>query len=47
MTKLHELTKLEQSIWYDNISRAILDSGEFEALLEAGVVGVTSNPSIF
>ncbi|MFT7584607.1 MAG: transaldolase/glucose-6-phosphate isomerase [Cellvibrionaceae bacterium] len=47
MTKIHELTSLGQSIWYDNISRALLDSGEFTRLLEAGVVGVTSNPTIF
>ncbi|MFC2037939.1 transaldolase family protein [Chloroflexota bacterium] len=47
MTKLHELAQLGQSIWYDNIRRALLDSGELQALVEAGVVGVTSNPSIF
>lgn len=47
MTKLHELYQLGQSIWYDNISRDILDSGEMQRLIDAGVVGVTSNPSIF
>ncbi len=47
MTKLHELTRLGQSIWYDNIRRALIDSGELQALLDAGVMGVTSNPSIF
>ncbi len=47
MTKLHELATLGQSIWYDNIRRALLDSGELQALIEAGVTGVTSNPSIF
>ncbi len=47
MTKLHELQKLGQSIWYDNISRDILDSGEMQRLIDAGIVGVTSNPSIF
>lgn len=47
MTKLHELTQLGQSIWYDNIRRALLDSGELQALLDDGVMGVTSNPSIF
>ncbi len=34
MTKIHELTDLGQSIWYDNISRALLDSGEFDQLLK-------------
>lgn len=47
MTKLHELTQRGQSIWYDNIRRALIDSGELQALLDNGVVGVTSNPTIF
>jgi len=47
MTKLHELTQLGQSIWYDNIRRALIDSGELQQLLDDGVRGVTSNPSIF
>ena len=47
MSKLHELYQLGQSVWYDNISRALLDSGELKALIDGGVVGVTSNPSIF
>jgi transaldolase/glucose-6-phosphate isomerase len=47
MTKLHELNDLGQSIWFDNISRALLDSGELQELVESGVTGVTSNPSIF
>ena len=47
MTKLHELARLGQSIWYDNIRRDLLDNGEFQALLDAGVLGVTSNPTIF
>lgn len=47
MTRLTELQAHGQSIWYDNIRRALLDSGELKALLDAGVTGVTSNPSIF
>jgi transaldolase/glucose-6-phosphate isomerase len=47
MAKLQQLADLGQSIWYDNIRRALLDSGELQALVEAGVTGVTSNPSIF
>lgn len=47
MSKILELQKLGQSVWYDNIRRALLDSGELEALLAEGVTGVTSNPSIF
>ena len=47
MSKLHELAKLGQSIWLDYIRRALLDSGELQALVDAGVTGITSNPSIF
>jgi transaldolase/glucose-6-phosphate isomerase len=47
MTKLQELARLGQSVWYDNIRRALLDSGEMQSLVEVGVTGVTSNPSIF
>ena len=37
-----------QSIWYDNIRRGLLESGELQALIENyGVLGVTSNPAIF
>jgi transaldolase/transaldolase/glucose-6-phosphate isomerase len=47
MTKIHELQKLGQSIWYDNISRGMLKSGEIQALIDQGVRGMTSNPTIF
>ncbi len=37
-----------QSIWFDSISRDLLDSGELSQLVEKGEVrGVTSNPAIF
>lgn len=45
---LVQLKTLGQSVWYDNIDRAQLVSGEFKRLLdEDGVVGVTANPTIF
>ncbi len=45
---LHELTRYGQSIWYDNLSRRLLASGELARLVrEDGIVGVTSNPTIF
>ena len=47
MQKLDELAKLGQSIWYDYIQRRFLASGELKALIDKGVRGVTSNPSIF
>ncbi len=47
MSKLHELNLLGQSIWYDNIRRGMLASGELATLIENGVSGLTSNPTIF
>lgn len=45
---LVELQNLGQSVWLDNISRGILDSGELKKLIEDdGLRGVTSNPTIF
>lgn len=44
---LKQLSEQGQSIWYDNIRRGMLVSGEMQALIDDGVVGVTSNPSIF
>lgn len=44
---METLQSLGQSIWYDNISRNLLDSGDLEALIYKGVSGVTSNPTIF
>jgi transaldolase len=47
MSKLQQLAELGQSVWYDNIERGLLDSGELHGLVEVGVRGVTSNPTIF
>ncbi len=44
---LHELGRLGQSVWYDNISRDLIASGELGKLIDLGVTGLTSNPSIF
>src|SRR5215469_8810405 len=45
---LLQLKALGQSVWYDTVDRAQLDNGLFKRMLdEDGVVGVTSNPTIF
>jgi transaldolase len=45
---LLQLKEYGQSVWYDNIDRTQLVSGQFKRLLdEDGVVGVTANPTIF
>ncbi|MCH8090587.1 MAG: transaldolase, partial [Chloroflexi bacterium] len=42
-----EARRLGQSIWYDNIRRGLITSGELGRLIETGVTGLTSNPTIF
>jgi len=42
------IRSLGQSVWYDNLGRDLLESGELRRLIEEdGVSGVTSNPTIF
>ncbi|MCH8251854.1 MAG: transaldolase [Planctomycetes bacterium] len=47
LNTIERISENGQSIWCDNISRKLIDSGELERLIELGVVGVTSNPTIF
>ena len=47
MNNVFKARELGQSIWLDSISRDMLRSGELKRLVEAGVSGVTSNPTIF
>jgi len=47
MTKIQELAEFGQSIWFDYISRSLIDKGRIKELVELGVRGMTSNPSIF
>ncbi|MBF2009104.1 MAG: transaldolase [Chlorogloeopsis fritschii C42_A2020_084] len=50
MTTNHllEIKSYGQSIWMDNLSRDIIQSGELKDLVEnKGICGITSNPTIF
>jgi transaldolase len=45
---LREIEALGQSIWNDNISRALIEDGILAGLIDNdGISGVTSNPTIF
>jgi transaldolase len=45
---LRKLRELGQSVWYDYIRRDLITSGRLETLvLEDGLAGMTSNPTIF
>jgi transaldolase len=52
MTAVNPILEIEntygQSIWLDNLSRDIIESGELKELIESrGIHGITSNPAIF
>jgi len=46
-TRLHELFELQgQSPWIDDLKRSYLTKGELQRLVDQGIRGVTSNPTI-
>ena len=45
--QLKQLAAAGQSIWLDNIRRSMFASGELRRLIDAGLRGMTSNPTIF
>ena len=44
---IQSIYTLGQSVWYDNISRSMLNSGGLKDLIDIGVTGLTANPTIF
>ena len=47
-SRLHELSARGVSVWFDTLSRDLLETGELARMIEEdAVVGVTSNPTIF
>ena len=47
-SRLHELSEHGVSVWFDTLSRELLETGKLERMTkEDAVVGVTSNPTIF
>src|SRR3954468_13765577 len=47
MTPLQQLGEHGTSVWVDYLSRKFVKDGELAGLVKRGVVGVTSNPTIF
>jgi transaldolase len=48
MTRMHELcTQFDQSPWIDNLNRPSIEGGGLQGLVDSGIRGVTSNPTIF
>src|SRR4051795_10771134 len=46
-TPLQQLSEHGQSVWIDYLSRRFVKDGDLKGLVADGVVGVTSNPTIF
>jgi transaldolase len=46
-TPLQQLAEHGQSVWIDYLSRSFVRDGDLRALMDKGIVGVTSNPTIF
>jgi transaldolase len=44
---IHALDAFGQSVWLDNISRSLIRGGRLKALIDLGLRGMTSNPTIF
>lgn len=44
---LHRLAQEGVAVWLDDLSRGLIRSGGLATLVERGVVGVTTNPTIF
>lgn len=45
--RLRKMRELGQSVWLDAISRDDIQTGDLRLFIEDGVLGVTSNPTIF
>jgi len=46
-TPLEQLAEHGQSVWIDFLSREFVEKGDLQGLIDQGVRGVTSNPTIF
>src|SRR5258705_12614969 len=46
-TPMQTLLELGQSVWLDYLRRGMLRSGELQSLIDDGLRGMTSNPTIF
>ncbi len=45
--QVQQLLDAGQSVWLDNVRRSMFASGELDRLIEKGLRGMTSNPTIF
>ena len=45
--QVQQLLEAGQSVWLDNVRRSMFASGELRRLIDSGLRGMTSNPTIF
>jgi transaldolase len=45
--RLRKLQEIGQSVWVDSLSRDDIQNGDLQRMMDDGVLGVTSNPTIF
>ena len=45
--RLRKLAEVGQSVWMDSLSRDDIENGNLQRMIESGIAGVTSNPTIF
>ncbi len=46
-TTISDLNAFGQSAWLDNINRSMIKTGRLKSMIETGLMGMTSNPTIF
>lgn len=46
-TTLHELAEAGVSVWLDDLNRSMVADGDLQDYIDRGVLGVTTNPTIF
>ena len=46
-TTLHELAEAGVSVWLDDLNRPMITDGDLQGYIDRGVLGVTTNPTIF
>ena len=47
MNNIKKLKNNGQSIWLDSISKQMIETGALKKIIDEGITGITSNPSIF
>ena len=47
MNNIKKLKNNGQSIWLDSISKQMIETGDLKKIIDEGITGITSNPSIF